>query len=380
MKKKFIVTLSVLFLSITFPLIPANAATKAGGVCTKLGLTSIASGKTYTCIKLGKKLIWNKGEPLVKATPSRGKVVSPAFETARSFLDKLSNAPKNKNINKYLVSENLNLNQVQFMIDIQEKFVSFWQNEGIVFENPITTYFFTEKDINWVSMQNIPQSCKYATWFTDSFKFQADAKTCQTSDKKSIIVVPLGSAYLNTSNLVGWGSTMAAHEIEHVVQDQVFKYLMPDPCWFREGLTTYSVWIEMWFKKSSEDLVKVKKSTLNSLISNLKKSNLVINGKKYENWTNDEWLEVLNLEPANPICWGRNMDGTVVSSPIYFGYAAGPFVIEKMYIDFGLKASIKFMYQVGSKNNFSSAFSESFGVSYTDWMLNKAIPWLLSGG
>jgi len=37
------------------------AAVKAGGACSKLNTTSIAGSKKFTCIKSGKKLIWNKG-------------------------------------------------------------------------------------------------------------------------------------------------------------------------------------------------------------------------------------------------------------------------------------------------------------------------------
>ena len=45
------------------------AAVKTGSSCTKAGITSIASGKKYTCIKSGKKLIWNKGVA-VAVTPT----------------------------------------------------------------------------------------------------------------------------------------------------------------------------------------------------------------------------------------------------------------------------------------------------------------------
>ena len=43
----------------------ANAAVKAGTTCKTVGTTAIASGKTYTCIKSGNKLVWNKGEKVV---------------------------------------------------------------------------------------------------------------------------------------------------------------------------------------------------------------------------------------------------------------------------------------------------------------------------
>jgi M6 family metalloprotease-like protein len=58
MNKKLIAFLSILSLFLTLPLIPVNAAAKSGGACSKAGITSVASGKTYTCIKSGKKLIW----------------------------------------------------------------------------------------------------------------------------------------------------------------------------------------------------------------------------------------------------------------------------------------------------------------------------------
>lgn len=46
-------------LEATYPAIAANP--KAGATCTKVGTTEIAKGKKFTCIKSGKKLIWNKG-------------------------------------------------------------------------------------------------------------------------------------------------------------------------------------------------------------------------------------------------------------------------------------------------------------------------------
>ncbi len=40
------------------------SAVKAGSTCAKAGQTSIASGKKFTCVKVGKKLLWNKGTSL----------------------------------------------------------------------------------------------------------------------------------------------------------------------------------------------------------------------------------------------------------------------------------------------------------------------------
>ncbi len=64
-------TLIAFFISI----IPNSyAAVTAGSTCKKLGATSTYAGKKYTCIKSGKKLIWNKGvkvsTPKLVVTPT----------------------------------------------------------------------------------------------------------------------------------------------------------------------------------------------------------------------------------------------------------------------------------------------------------------------
>ena len=54
-----------LFLTVT----PTFGAGLAGSSCTKAGTTKTVSNKKYTCIKSGKKLIWDKGVA-VKTTPA----------------------------------------------------------------------------------------------------------------------------------------------------------------------------------------------------------------------------------------------------------------------------------------------------------------------
>jgi len=62
MNKKLFALLALFTISISA--LPANASVKAGSACSKVGLTSLVSGKTYTCIKSGKKLIWDSGKKL----------------------------------------------------------------------------------------------------------------------------------------------------------------------------------------------------------------------------------------------------------------------------------------------------------------------------
>ena len=47
--------------------------TLAGKKCVKLGVKTIYYSTTFTCVKVGKNLVWNKGKPLmaVPLKPSR---------------------------------------------------------------------------------------------------------------------------------------------------------------------------------------------------------------------------------------------------------------------------------------------------------------------
>jgi hypothetical protein len=61
MGKRLIGGISILSVLMSLSLTPAHSATKAGAKCTKVGITSVVGSKTFTCIKSGKKLVWNKG-------------------------------------------------------------------------------------------------------------------------------------------------------------------------------------------------------------------------------------------------------------------------------------------------------------------------------
>ena len=64
----------------------ANAASpKAGGACTKAGITSTSKGVKYTCIKSGKKLVWDKGVKVVTPTATPTPSPTPNVTTAAAI-------------------------------------------------------------------------------------------------------------------------------------------------------------------------------------------------------------------------------------------------------------------------------------------------------
>jgi hypothetical protein len=82
MSKRAFASLLAIALSLA-PLSNASAATaKAGGSCAKLKTISIVKDKKFTCIKNGRKLVWDKGV-LVKALVTKPK---PSSTPAKSGL------------------------------------------------------------------------------------------------------------------------------------------------------------------------------------------------------------------------------------------------------------------------------------------------------
>ena len=73
--------LRLVALIIPMVLVASNsyAAVKAGGSCSKAGIKSVSAGKTYTCVKSGKKLVWDKGVliPVAKPAPSASASAAP---------------------------------------------------------------------------------------------------------------------------------------------------------------------------------------------------------------------------------------------------------------------------------------------------------------
>ena len=87
-RKSHLALAIVVLLSLSSPVYAA--APKAGSKCTKAGQTSTTAGIKYTCIKSGKKLVWNKGVALKKAEPAP----APSTETKVEVKNLLSSDPR----------------------------------------------------------------------------------------------------------------------------------------------------------------------------------------------------------------------------------------------------------------------------------------------
>lgn len=76
--------LGLIIFSLVATLPTANGAVKAGDACKKAGQTSTNAGKKFTCVKSGKKLVWNKGvvRPVSQPAPTPSASPTPSSPAA----------------------------------------------------------------------------------------------------------------------------------------------------------------------------------------------------------------------------------------------------------------------------------------------------------
>jgi len=85
---------SLIAIILIIPTSTFAAAPNAGAACKKLGLTQNYSDKKFTCIKSGKKLVWNKGVKIKNAAlPSPSPTISPAATPSTSSTPSSSVSP-----------------------------------------------------------------------------------------------------------------------------------------------------------------------------------------------------------------------------------------------------------------------------------------------
>ena len=293
MKRSLAVVASVAFLGTSLS-IPAFAAVKAGAACPKAGKTSVASGKTFTCVKTGKKLTWNKGVAIARpvaasaATPSASPepvaAKVPTMPTSFTDLEEsylgIPYATWEKVQNNLALHKSTDL-KISFLFGptTPQRYPNQWTIDAVTLgsrvmgaqKQPAEVKFvqYNKEDVPWARTE----AEKYISPFRlgMSFPDQAaekcavvDCDGAVTNIASDIGLVLVGVANpVNRFNIQKFNGQNDLHEYTHAVQGMVFKgktqspppVLMP--CWYSEG-QPQAVSIPT-IAKSAEDYVKIRK-------------------------------------------------------------------------------------------------------------------------
>ncbi len=352
----------LLLLALTTPL--QAAAPKAGAKCAKVGATATASGKKFTCIKSGTKLVWNKGvaikkpapvatptptptatpEPTPTPTPSpspsptqSSKPLTPLEKLNAEIYQRYLAAPKN-------ISPSFNFvrcpNANKEMADITERAYI----DAYSFYVPI--YKATAK-VNWLLMSEKDWDC----WYDTTAIFEGPNPISRSWNVWNKSTGILGHCNVNSTAFCGYGTGVREggmfaqynlfgtnykiaptpltvhHETVHIYQSQ----LMSDnyktsktstaACWFIEGQANlFGVPIALKGDSSIH-----RKFEINRLLS------VYPQGSSY---SKDQWLAVFNdlKNDRTSFCFDKEL-----------GYSLGWFALEWTYLNYTIEEMHTFL-------------------------------------
>jgi len=299
-----IITIAAL-LSLTITPV-AHSAVKQGASCKKLGQTTTQIGMKYTCVKSGKKLIWNKGAAIRKpastnAAPSQAPAPSPTASAAAatypkgptSFDDLVENyegiayAAWKKSAEKIATSTKADI-KLKMVIGPTTELV---YKEPLIAIDLVTRLFagdvqptevsylaFNYEDRDWATNQMesiIPKSG--SGWVKDV--------ACNTKETcwgggaftngagKYLVVVAVGITDLNHTS-----GALDAHEFTHVVQQMNMKAARPPreflfdpwpPNWYWEGQAHFTQHATVYHKDFAS-YMKLRRQTAGGLFREAK--------------------------------------------------------------------------------------------------------------
>ena len=360
MNKRVIAFISILSLSISTLLIPANAAAKAGAKCNKAGITSVAAGMTFTCVKSGKKLVWNKGVKVAAAVPK----APTSFDDLVQNYEGIAYAAWSKSRTKILASTKTDFNYQLVLgpnsqltnkdptaaFNLVTRLYSGYAKPGDVY---LLAFNFEDRDWAVKQMDSIIPTAG-SRWIYDVAC--ATKASCNgggsffDGSKKYLVVETMVVVNENTTT-----GTLEAHEFTHSVQQMAMGAARPPvefltapwfPNWYWEGQANFSQNAAIWFD-SFDKYMSQRRQVSGGLF------NASIYDSKYI-----ESYFVLNPNKE----WGAKHER-------YRQYDLGAMFIEILAALKGPDSTMEMWRLAGTGASLESAFEKVYGISFA-----KALP------
>jgi hypothetical protein len=377
--------LRLIALVIPMVLVASNsyAAVKAGSACSKAGIKSVSAGKTYTCVKSGKKLVWNKGEliPVAKPAPSASAApsasptpkasVAPAIVYPKgptSFDDLIENYQgisyaawsKSSAAIKASTSQSpsfkaatgpntkLSYPTPAVAFDLVKRMYGDYESSP-----DFTVLSFGYADRMWAQeqMKAIQPSSTYQ-WITDMACATKD--TCwgggMFTDSQGKGLLVLTTEVIDDNHTTG---TLEAHEYTHAVQQNQMRGPQPwpttgnwPPTWYLEGQAEFSQNAAIYYQ-SFELYTKNRRDVSQDLFRDSK--------------ITSEWIQEFFVT-SQPSSWFSKYDR-------WRQYDLGGMLVEVLTAIKGPASTMEVWKQCGSGMKFPDAFEKVYGISF-----EKALP------
>jgi hypothetical protein len=378
MNKKLIAFFSILSLFLSTPLIPANAAAKAGAKCNKAGITEVVKDKSYTCVKTGNKLTWNKGVKIQRTPTGNTAYMSAGMKAA---LDNLAAFPKSKDTPQAL-NYNFGPNAEKDMSNTIKKnaevtmqfFVDFYQDS-----KPYPIFYGSDKDVDWVIAEWRKNG--YVEAVGNEIFEQSVSNVRRRAGPTSVMVgsdnrLPQTPMILLASRSALLSNNVQVNTIHHVVHGIQGRITGGNDlqlgCWGREGAAQFYGWaiMDRNFRTIGGSDYASERRVQNKPVFpwNAPKTNLLM-------FSESQWLETLKLLEGDK--FGNksycNLDQEIGN----LAYSSGALLYERLVGEFGHQKVMDWWYEIRSTSDWKVAFEKVFKLNIDDWYKQSAIPYLM---
>jgi hypothetical protein len=365
MNKRLIAFISILSLSLSFPLVPVNAAVKAGGSCAMAGITSVASSKTYTCIKSGKKLVWDKGSskstavvpvdiPISIDNLDLKGVRQKAYENISQVIQ---SRPRTTYKPTLIIGPNVKRDRIDLESPGLNRAIDFW-----------ATYFIPDKfqivyvdrgDETWLDQKSaelglsimLPEGQTWKEQFTKDN--ECAFGMAGSPNGVSTFVQCLGYPY-------GDGSKQGApHEYTHLYQQGQAKSNAFEVSWYTEGSATFFGWIIAMY--GTDPQFTKQKNFFGAQfwqMSEAAKSDF-------------KSKDLVKFKSRMQILSGRNSRETSLSG----SYWVGGLAFEVLVALYGVDKFVELTKNLAANKDISSLLSQTYGFN-ADYFYEKLAPYV----
>ena len=369
----------------------ATAATKAEAKCQKVGVKSVVGAKTFTCIKSGKKLVWNKGVVISTKTPN--KTTPPMSAGVKAALDSLAQFPKSKETPQALTyyfgpnAEKDISDQIVKNAEVTMKFfVDFYQDS-----KPYPIFYGSEKDVDWIiaewkklgyadaigsrKFQDSVSNLTGRAAQTNGIMIGSDNRLPQTP----MILAGLRNAILNASL-----QTNILHHVVHGIQGRITGGNDGRlASWAREGGANFYGWavldrgpvVDEAYRShgngcchGGSDYASERRAQSKPMFPwTAPKTNLL-------ELSESQWLDTLKVMEGNGI-YDDRIFCTLELCPLI--YTTGPLLYERLVGEYGHQKVMDWWYEMRTTPDWKVAFEKVFKLNIDDWYKQSAIPYLM---
>jgi hypothetical protein len=370
-----------LLISIAVALIPVAAVSAPkvtpGSTCKVVNQKVVYLNKTYTCVKSGKKLLWNKGvvlKAVAKPTPSQTSMPTPITRREKALAEVKRVYELNTTYQptvKYIFASDAPQNFAELIKEVIPFSSRFWSSEF----KPTTEFpiiLGSLASVEWVNDEMKRYGHEIPAWnreFIKKLGENASRGDVVNNSRGAITYYVIGKEK-DRSIKAGNELTMrgfVAHEYVHAVAVSIIGDREKGiPGWSVEGSANF-YGFAIAALMGDQPIVAMNKANVGNLRRSYSEQGALVPHSLNKD---DLYKAVITSEK------GGGGDGTTCAEPKLLCYSAGALFTEVLVADHG-HAKFVDWWKLSRKKNWEVAFEEVFGIQIDKWYEEVAIPYVI---